>query len=183
MAEFSTSRTAAGRTAAAIDTGLRAHMNKVYGLMSVGMLLTGAAAWAIAGLATTTDPALATVQMGNGTMLTSLGQAIYLSPLKWVVMFAPLAFTKTYSMAAAAGLAVTLIPVLMGYLIRGRIPSEQANPLNRWLIKAYRPLLDGVLRFPKATLVVAALLVLAAVFFIISMFFVYRSFYRMRIEG
>ncbi|MDH3209197.1 MAG: CusA/CzcA family heavy metal efflux RND transporter, partial [Burkholderiaceae bacterium] len=77
-------------------------------------------------------------------------------------MFSPLAFTKTYSMAAAAGLAVTLIPVLMGYLIRGRIPSEQANPLNRWLIKAYRPLLDGVLRFPKATLVVAALLVLAS---------------------
>jgi FtsH-binding integral membrane protein len=58
--------------------------------MSVGMLLTGAAAWAISGLATTADPSLATVQMGNGTMLTSLGQAIYLSPLKWLVMFAPL---------------------------------------------------------------------------------------------
>jgi Cu(I)/Ag(I) efflux system membrane protein CusA/SilA len=73
-------------------------------------------------------------------------------------LFAPLAFTKTYAMAAAAGLSVTLIPVLMGYLIRGRIPSEQANPLNRWLIAIYRPLLDGVLRAPKLTIVVAAII-------------------------
>ena len=73
-------------------------------------------------------------------------------------LFSPLAFTKTYSMAAAAGLAVTLIPVLMGYLIRGRIPDEQKNPLNRFLIVLYRPLLDGVLRFPKSTLVVAAMI-------------------------
>jgi Cu(I)/Ag(I) efflux system membrane protein CusA/SilA len=73
-------------------------------------------------------------------------------------LFSPLAFTKTYAMAAAAGLAVTLIPVLMGYLIRGRIPEEQKNPLNRFLIAAYRPLLDGVLRFPKITLVVAGLI-------------------------
>lgn len=71
-------------------------------------------------------------------------------------LFAPLAFTKTYAMAAAAGLAVTLIPVLMGYLIRGRIPDEHANPLNRWLIALYRPLLERVLRWPKATLAVAA---------------------------
>jgi Cu(I)/Ag(I) efflux system membrane protein CusA/SilA len=70
-------------------------------------------------------------------------------------LFSPLAFTKTYAMAAAAGLAVTLIPVLMGYLIRGRIPEEQKNPLNRFLIAVYRPLLEGVLRFPKTTLVVA----------------------------
>ena len=70
-------------------------------------------------------------------------------------LFAPLAFTKTYAMAAAAGLAVTLIPVLMGYLIRGRIPDEHANPLNRVLIALYRPLLERVLRHPKATLVVA----------------------------
>ena len=54
-------------------------------------------------------------------------------------LFSPLAFTKTYAMAAAAGLAVTLIPVLMGYLIRGRIPEEQRNPLNRVLIAVYRP--------------------------------------------
>jgi Cu(I)/Ag(I) efflux system membrane protein CusA/SilA len=70
-------------------------------------------------------------------------------------MFSPLAFTKTYAMAAAAGLSATLIPVLMGYLIRGRIPDEQKNPLNRGLIAIYRPLLNGVLRFPKSTLVVA----------------------------
>jgi Cu(I)/Ag(I) efflux system membrane protein CusA/SilA len=72
-------------------------------------------------------------------------------------LFAPLAFTKTYAMAAAAGLAVTLVPVLMGYLIRGRIPDERRNPLNRWLIAAYGPLLDAVLRAPRATLAVAAL--------------------------
>jgi Cu(I)/Ag(I) efflux system membrane protein CusA/SilA len=70
-------------------------------------------------------------------------------------LFAPLAYTKTYAMAAAAGLSVTLVPVLMGYLIRGRIPQERSNPLNRWLIAAYRPLLAGVLRFPKTTIMVA----------------------------
>ena len=79
-------------------------------------------------------------------------------------LFAPLAFTKTYAMAASAILAVTLIPVLMGYLIRGRIPQEQANPLNRWLIALYRPLLDGVLRFPQATLGVALLLAAATLY-------------------
>jgi len=73
-------------------------------------------------------------------------------------LFSPLAFTKTYSMAAAAGLAVTLIPVLMGYLIRGRIPSEQANPLNRFLIRLYQPLLARVLDFPKTTIAIAAVL-------------------------
>ena len=73
-------------------------------------------------------------------------------------LFSPLAFTKTYAMAAAAGLSVTLVPVLMGYLIRGRIPHEHANPVNRVLIAAYRPVLEAALRFPKATLVVAVLL-------------------------
>ncbi|CAN7768109.1 efflux RND transporter permease subunit [Variovorax sp. LjRoot175] len=72
-------------------------------------------------------------------------------------LFSPLAFTKTYAMAAAAGLSVTLIPVLMGYLIRGRIPDEKTNPLNRFLIAAYRPLLNAVLRWPKLTLVGAAI--------------------------
>ena len=75
-------------------------------------------------------------------------------------LFSPLAFTKTYAMAAAAGLSVTLIPVLMGYLIRGRIPSEQSNPLNRFLIAIYRPLLNAVLQGPKRTLAVAAVLLL-----------------------
>ena len=73
-------------------------------------------------------------------------------------LFAPLAYTKTYAMAASAGLAVTLVPVLMGYLIRGRIPDEQRNPLNRALIALYRPLLNGVLAWPKATIAVALLL-------------------------
>jgi copper/silver efflux system protein len=71
-------------------------------------------------------------------------------------LFAPLAFTKTYAMAAAAALAVTLIPVLMGYLIRGKIPDEHNNPLNRVLIALYRPILDVVLRFPWLTLLFAA---------------------------
>jgi Cu(I)/Ag(I) efflux system membrane protein CusA/SilA len=65
-------------------------------------------------------------------------------------------------MAASAALAVTLIPVLMGYLIRGRIPDEQSNPLNRWLIAAYRPLLEIVLRWPKATIAVAVLALLTS---------------------
>src|SRR5213594_3021670 len=70
-------------------------------------------------------------------------------------LFSPLAYTKTYAMAVSAGLAVTLIPVLMGYLIRGRIPEEQKNPLNRFLIAVYRPLLRGALCFPWLTLLVA----------------------------
>ncbi len=78
-------------------------------------------------------------------------------------LFSPLAFTKTYTMAAAAGLAVTLIPVLMGYLIRGRIPAETRNPLNRFLIALYRPLLDGVLRFPGTTLFTALLIALMTI--------------------
>jgi Cu(I)/Ag(I) efflux system membrane protein CusA/SilA len=77
-------------------------------------------------------------------------------------LFSPLAYTKTYAMAASAGLAVTLIPVLMGYLIRGRIPPEQGNPINRWLIAIYRPVLDTVLAWPRATLVVTVLLLLAS---------------------
>jgi Cu(I)/Ag(I) efflux system membrane protein CusA/SilA len=72
-------------------------------------------------------------------------------------LFSPLAYTKTYAMAAAAGLSVTLVPVLMGYLIRGRIPAERANPLNRVLIAAYRPLLAAVLRAPWLTLLAALL--------------------------
>lgn len=76
-------------------------------------------------------------------------------------MFSPLAFTKTYSMAVAAGLGITLVPVLMGYFIRGKIPDETANPLNRWLIRAYEPLLDKVLQWPKATLAAGGLLLVA----------------------
>ena len=79
-------------------------------------------------------------------------------------LFAPLAFTKTYSMAAAAGLAVTLIPVLMGYLIRGRIPREQNNPINRGLMRVYQPLLHRVLAHPKTALVAALLILLATIY-------------------
>ena len=77
-------------------------------------------------------------------------------------LFGPLAFTKTYAMAAAAGLSVTLIPVLMGLLIRGRIPSEDRNPINRFLIRVYHPLLARVLAAPKATLGIAVLLLLVS---------------------
>jgi Cu(I)/Ag(I) efflux system membrane protein CusA/SilA len=76
-------------------------------------------------------------------------------------LFSPLAYTKTYAMAAAAGLSVTLVPVLMGYFIRGRIPREESNPLSRLLIWLYRPLLKGVLAFPKSTLLVAFLAVVS----------------------
>jgi Cu(I)/Ag(I) efflux system membrane protein CusA/SilA len=76
-------------------------------------------------------------------------------------LFAPLAYTKTYAMAAAAGLAVTLVPVLMGWMVRGRIPSEGRNPLNRFLIWAYRPALRLVLRWPRATLVLALVLLVS----------------------
>jgi Cu(I)/Ag(I) efflux system membrane protein CusA/SilA len=79
-------------------------------------------------------------------------------------MFAPLAFTKSYAMAAAAGLAVTLIPVLMGYLIRGRIPDERSNPINRGLMALYQPLLARVLAFPKTVLAVALLILLVTVY-------------------
>ena len=78
-------------------------------------------------------------------------------------LFKPLAFTKTYAMAAAAALAVTLIPVLMGYLVRGRIRPEHANPLNRALIAGYRPLLNGVLKRPFAVLLSAAVVLVVTV--------------------
>ncbi len=73
-------------------------------------------------------------------------------------MFAPLAFTKTYAMAASAALAITLVPVLMGYFIRGKVLPEHKNPINRFLIAGYRPLLKTVLAYPKFTLLLAFLL-------------------------
>ena len=75
-------------------------------------------------------------------------------------MFSPLAYTKTYAMAVAAGLGITLVPVLMGYFIRGRIPDEHANPINRWLIRLYQPVLASVLARPKTTLGISCLLLL-----------------------
>ncbi len=73
-------------------------------------------------------------------------------------LFAPLAYTKTYAMAAAACLSITLVPVLMGYFIRGHVTPEHRNPINRVLIAAYRPIIESVIRFPKGTLVLAAVI-------------------------
>ena len=135
MADVNTIRTQAGARAAAIDEGLRAHMNKVYGTMSVGMLITFAAAWAISGLAVTTDPSAAVAQIGPDQYLTQLGYALYGSPLKYVVMFAPLLFvfgfgaainrmsaataqTLFYVFAAVMGLSISSIfLVYTGYSI------------------------------------------------------------------
>jgi len=79
-------------------------------------------------------------------------------------MFAPLAYTKTYALAAAAILAITLVPVLMGYFVRGRIVSERQNPLNRLMIGLYRPVLDAALKFPKLTVASALLLMLMTLY-------------------
>ncbi len=79
-------------------------------------------------------------------------------------LFSPLAYTKTYAMAAAAGLSVTLVPVLMSYFIRGKIADESQNPLNRVLIAVYRAAISPVLRFPKTTLAFAGVLLLATAY-------------------
>ena len=135
MAEYQTIRAGAGARTAQIDAGLRAHMNKVYGTMSVGMLITALAAWAISGLATTNDPSLGAAQISQTTYLTSLGVALYASPLKWLIMFAPLIFvfglsaglnrmsaataqTAFYAFAAVMGLSISSIfLVFTGYSI------------------------------------------------------------------
>jgi Cu(I)/Ag(I) efflux system membrane protein CusA/SilA len=79
-------------------------------------------------------------------------------------LFAPLAYTKTYAMAAAAGLSVTLVPVLMAWFIRGRIRPEEANPLNRFLIAAYKPLLAAALKAPWLVLLAAVLVLVATAY-------------------
>ena len=78
-------------------------------------------------------------------------------------MFSPLAFTKTYAMAASAALAITVVPVLMGYFIRGKVVAENKNPVNRLLIAGYMPLLKTVLRFPKITLAMAVVIFLVGI--------------------
>jgi len=75
-------------------------------------------------------------------------------------MFSPLAFTKTYAMAASAALAITLVPVLMGYFIRGRVLPEHKNPVNRLLTAGYMPVLRKILKFPKTTLLLSLLVML-----------------------
>ena len=108
MADYNTFGATAKSSVKQIDEGLRAHMNKVYGTMSVGMLITALAAWAIAGIATTTDPNVTVGVMSNGTMLTSFGAAIYTSALKWIFLFAPLAMIFAFGAVmkrASAGAA------------------------------------------------------------------------------
>ncbi|MEO6153183.1 MAG: efflux RND transporter permease subunit [Croceibacterium sp.] len=83
-------------------------------------------------------------------------------------LFAPLAFTKTYAMAGAALLSITLVPVLMGWLIRGKIPAEDSNPVNRWLTRTYRPALDWVLARPKQALVIAGLVFASSIWPIVQ---------------
>ncbi|UWQ18916.1 Bax inhibitor-1/YccA family protein [Jannaschia sp. M317] len=125
MAQFDALRTGSisGARAAEIDQGLRAHMNKVYGTMSVGMLITFAAAWAISGLAVTSDPAAAVAQLNADTFLTQIGYSLYASPLKWVIMFAPLAFVFGLSAminkmsAATAQLVFYAFAAVMGLSI------------------------------------------------------------------
>ncbi|MCC4833852.1 CusA/CzcA family heavy metal efflux RND transporter [Shewanella sp. 10N.7] len=79
-------------------------------------------------------------------------------------LFHPLAFTKTFAMAASAILAITLIPVLMGYFVRGKIPDEKKNPLSRLLIAIYEPMLRLVLKFPKFTILLAIIALGSAVY-------------------
>jgi uncharacterized protein len=123
MAEYSTIRSTAGISSAQIDEGLRAHMNKVYGTMSVGMVITAAAAWAMSGLSVTTDPALAAATLADGTMLTGLGVALFASPLKWVLMFLPLVMVFAFGAminrisAAAAQLFFYTFALAMGVSI------------------------------------------------------------------
>ncbi|QBY01099.1 Bax inhibitor-1/YccA family protein [Rhodophyticola sp. CCM32] len=124
MAEFDTIRSrGAAIGQAEIDQGLRAHMNKVYGTMSVGMLITALAAFAISGLTTTTDPALAAGSIGNGILLTNFGALLYTSALRWVVMFLPLVLVFAFSAsinrlsAAAAQLFFYVFAATMGVSI------------------------------------------------------------------
>ena len=114
MAQYQTVRTTAG-VGANIDAGLRAHMNKVYGTMSVGLLVTALLAWAISGLTITTDPAQAVLAMPNGTFLNGFGKAIYLSPLKWVIMLAPLAMVFGFGVAAQKMSAAALQLYFYGF--------------------------------------------------------------------
>ncbi len=128
MADVNTIRSGVRSGVADIDAGLRAHMNKVYGQMSIGMLITALAAWAIAGLAVTSDPSAAALNaegqimaLREGTFLTGLGSLLYASPLQYVVMFAPLAFLlfgwgalMSRGSAAAVQLGFFIFAAVMG---------------------------------------------------------------------
>ncbi|AJE46235.1 Bax inhibitor-1/YccA family protein [Celeribacter indicus] len=118
MANYRTVNAGAGTRTAEIDQGLRAHMNKVYGTMSVGLVITGLAAWALANLSVTGTPT--EYALGNGEYLTGLGYALYASPLKWLIMFAPLIMVFAFGAvinrlsAAAAQTYFYLYAALMG---------------------------------------------------------------------
>jgi Cu(I)/Ag(I) efflux system membrane protein CusA/SilA len=123
-------------------------------------LLTGDARWRVIGdAAAEVGPAL----FASLLIITLSFIPVFTLQAQEGRLFSPLAFTKTYAMAAAAGLAITLVPVLMGYLVRGRLPDERSNPLNRALMAAYKPALDAVLRAPVLALVAAGLVLLSAI--------------------
>lgn len=79
-------------------------------------------------------------------------------------LFTPLALTKTLAMAVAAGLAISLVPVLIGYFVRGKLPKESANPINRWLIAGYKPILSRLLNWPKLVVVLSFCLLATIVY-------------------
>ncbi|MDR0634848.1 MAG: CusA/CzcA family heavy metal efflux RND transporter, partial [Azoarcus sp.] len=124
-----------------------------------GAALTGEARWRVIGeAAAAVGPAL----FFSLLIITLSFLPVFALESQEGRLFSPLAYTKTFAMAAAAALSVTLIPVLMGYWIRGRIPPEEKNPLSRLLIRAYSGWLDAALAHPRATLLVAALVFLGA---------------------
>jgi Cu(I)/Ag(I) efflux system membrane protein CusA/SilA len=120
--------------------------------------LAGAARWRVI--------TAAAVDVGPSLFLSLLIIALSFMPVFTLQaqegkLFAPLAFTKTYAMAAAAILSITLVPVLMGWLVRGHIPAEQDNIINRGLTRLYRPAIDWVLARPKTTLTIALVVLLS----------------------
>ena len=164
MAQFDTIRSAAGTRTAEIDAGLRAHMNKVYGTMSSGLFITFLAAWALSNLAVTGDPAGASAMIAEGKYLTSFGNAIYLSPLKWVIMLAPLAFIFGFGAAAsrmpAAGLSLVGyttkkdLSAMGAFLIMGLIGLIVASIVNMFMqsgAMAFAISVIGVLIFAGLT--------------------------------
>ena len=114
MADYNSIRAGqAGARRVSIDEGLRTHMNKVYGLMSVGMIITAIAAWLMASLAISADPT--PYQIGSSTYLTEFGRTLFLSPLKWVIMFAPLAVVFAFGAMLNRMTVATAQAVFLGY--------------------------------------------------------------------
>ena len=131
MADYDTLRSArVGTRAAAYDEGLRAYMNKVYGLMSVAMVVTALAAWAISGLAT--SDVATPYQLGQDRYLTEFGRTLYLSPLKWLVMFAPLA------MVFAFGAALNRLSVSAATTLFYAFAAMMGISIS-WIFIAYTP--------------------------------------------